>query len=129
MSRVSTRIVSDHRLVFQDFRNLSSLEDANAAFDESRSVVSSHPPDSALVLTDFTGTRFNTDIVEAAKRLATDNRPFIRASAIVGLSGIQSVLFTGVNRAADRDIRWFDSMDEAEQWLLARAQEQPADSS
>jgi hypothetical protein len=125
MPRVSTRVVAGETIVFQDFRNLASAADAAAAFDESRSVISRSPPNSALVLTDFSGARFNTEMVEAAKRLAADNRPYIRASALVGISGIQSVLFTGVNRAAERDIKWFESVEEAERWLLSAGEEQP----
>jgi hypothetical protein len=125
MSRVSTREMSGKRIVFQDFRNLASPADAAEAFDESRAMVARQPAGAALVLTDFTGARFNTEMVEAAKRLAADNRPYIRASALVGLSGIQSVLFTGVNRAAERDIKWFDTMEEAESWLLSVEDEQP----
>lgn len=121
MARVTRRQVQGRTIAFQDFRDLRSLEDAEAAFAESREVVGSFAPGSALVLTDFTGSRFSPQMIEATKQLARDNGPHIRASALVGLSAIQRVLFSGVNRDAERHLQWFDTVPEAERWLLEQA--------
>lgn len=119
MPRVHTEVMGGRTVIYQDFRDLHTIEDARTAFDESRAAVKLQPQGSVLILTDFSGTRFTPDMVEAAKSLASDNRPWVKKSALVGLSQIQQVLFTGVNRAADRQIRWFTGMDEARAWLVA----------
>ena len=121
MSRVTTIQEGGRWIVFQDFRNLQTPEEAAAAFDESRKAIQHQPPGSVLVLTDFTGSRFTPPMVDAAKQLATENRNYVKASALVGLSSIQTVLFTGVNRAADRHIAWFDDLPAAKRWLAEQA--------
>ena len=126
MSRVTTILEGGRSIVFQDFRNLQTPEEAAAAFDESRAVIHRQPKGSVLVLTDFTGSRFTPVMVDAAKQLAADNRDFVKASALVGLSSIQTVLFTGVNRAADRHIMWFDDVPAAKRWLLEQGAAEPA---
>ncbi len=118
MSRISSIQHNGTRIVFQDFRGLTSPQDATAAFDESRATLRTCAPGTALVLTDFSGSRFNSEMVELARKLAADNKPHIRASALVGLSGLQIVLFTGINRKADRDMRWFDDLEAAKEWLV-----------
>ena len=115
ISRIEHQGVS---ILFQDFRGLQRVEDAQTAFEQSRAIVTSAAPESILILTDFTGSRFNAQMVEAAKQLAAQNKPFVRASALVGLSGLQTVLFTGVNQSAERDIQWFADVDAAKAWLV-----------
>ena len=119
-SRVS-RIEHDGvSILYQDFRGLQGVDDARAAFEESRRAVQSASPQSVLILTDFTGSRFNAQMVEAAKQLAAQNKPFVKASALVGLSGLQTVLFTGVNQQAEREIQWFTDQESARTWLVSQ---------
>ncbi len=122
MSRLSTIHHNGTRILFQDFRGLTTSQDAITAFDESRATLSTWTPSTALVLTDFSGSRFNTEMVESARTLAADNKPYIRASALVGLSRLQIVLFTGINRKADRDMQWFNDLESAKEWLVSQAQ-------
>ena len=105
-------------ILFQDFRGLQRVEDALTAFEQSRAAIRGAAERSVLILTDFTGSRFNAQMVDAAKTLAADNKPFVRASALVGLSGLQTVLFTGVNQSAEREIQWFTDLESAKFWLV-----------
>lgn len=120
-SRVSQIEHEGVRILYQDFRGLQRLEDANAAFEQSRVAVLAAGQAGALILTDFTGSRFNAQMVEAAKQLAAHNKPYVKASALVGLSGLQTVLFTGVNQSAEREIQWFNDVDAAKGWLIQQA--------
>lgn len=121
-SRV-TRIEHDGvPILYQDFRGLQRVEDAQAAFEQSRAAVLAAAAGGVLILTDFTGSRFNAQMVEAAKALAAQNKPYVKASALVGLSGLQTVLFTGVNQSAEREIQWFNDVDSAKQWLVQQQQ-------
>ena len=77
------------RIAFLDFANVRSIEEALAAIEEAGRIVQAEPFRSVRTLTHVAGTRFNGDVLEAIKRLATNNRPYVLAAAVVGMSGLQ----------------------------------------
>jgi hypothetical protein len=116
MGRV--RIVS-HRgtqIVFQDFSRVTTAEEGLRAIDEAREFVERQPP-GVLVLTDVTGSTFDQRVVDALKDLAKHHKPFVAASAIVGMSPIQRVIYATVLKITGRVIRPFTTLDEAKDWL------------
>jgi len=109
------------RILLHDFSNLLRVEDAMAAIAESREIVRKQPLGSVLTLTDVTGSRFNRDIVEALKELTKGNKPHVKAGAIVGMTGIQRVVYVAVTQFTGRRLPTFGSMDEAKDHLVGVA--------
>jgi hypothetical protein len=64
--------------------------------------------------------RFDTRIARALQELPRHNKPFVLASAIVGLSGLQRVILSAVMRATGRTFATFDDVAAAKDWLVAR---------
>jgi hypothetical protein len=117
MERV--RIVT-HRgtgIVFQDFSNVQTPEEGMRAIEEARAFVDRQPK-GVLLLTDVTDSTFDQRVVDAMKELAEHNKSFVAASAIVGLSPIQRVVYATVVKITGRVIRPFTSIDEAKDWLI-----------
>ena len=56
------------------------------------------------------------------KRLAVNNRPYVIAGAVVGLSGLQKVVYTTVMRFSKRNIPAFDDIEAAKDWLIAQVE-------
>jgi hypothetical protein len=54
------------------------------------------------------------------QHLATHNTPFVLASAIVGLSGLQRVILSAVMRVTGRKFATFDDVEVAKDWLVAQ---------
>ncbi len=108
------------RIAFLDFANVEDTAEAVAAIEEAGRIVQAAPFRSVRTLTHVTGSRFNGEVLEAVKRLAVNNRPYVIAGAVVGLSGLQKVVYTTVMRFSKRNIPAFDDMEAAKDWLIAQ---------
>ncbi|HEX5005096.1 MAG TPA: hypothetical protein VFV65_07255 [Gemmatimonadales bacterium] len=106
------------RIAHLNFAQVASADEALAAIEEAGRVVQAEPLRSVRTLTDVTGSRFNGDVLEAVKRLAANNRPHVIAGAIVGLSGLQKVVYTTVMRFSKRNIPVFVDIEAAKNWLV-----------
>lgn len=108
------------RIVFLDFANVRSMDEALAAIEEAGRIVQAEPLHSVRTLTHVAGTRFKGDVLESVKRLAVNNRPQVIAGAVVGLSGLQTVVYTTVMRFSKRNIPAFAELGAAKDWLAAQ---------
>lgn len=114
----------DHKgiqIAFLDFANVATPEEALAAIEEAGQLVQAAPFRSVRTLTYVKGSRFNGDVLEAIKRLAVNNRPYVIAGAIVGLSGLQKVVYTTVMRFSKRNIPVFADLEAAKDWLITQS--------
>jgi hypothetical protein len=109
------------RILYHDFTNLVKPDEALAAIQLARTTVRQQPQGSLLTLTHVTGSRFNHDVVEALKELTSGNAPFVRAGAIVGMSGLQRVVYVALTQFTGRRLPTFDTLDEAKDHLVGVA--------
>jgi hypothetical protein len=117
MGRVS---VVSHRgtpIVFQDFSHVATTEEGLRLIDEARDFLERQPR-GVLLLTDVTGSTFDQRVVDAMKELAQHHKPYVAASAIVGMSPIQRVVYATVVKITGRVIRPFTTLEEAKDWLV-----------
>jgi hypothetical protein len=117
MERVRIVIHRGRDIVFQDFSNVTSADEGIRAIEEARAFVEQQPK-GVLLLTDVTGSTFDQRVVDAFKDLAQHNKSLVAASAIVGLSPIQRVVYAAIVKITGRIIRPFTSIDEAKDWLV-----------
>jgi len=75
-------------------------------------------PKSALVITNVTNTGFDAEISNLIKEYAKQNTPYIKASAVVGLSGWAKVILVAVKAVSGRDFHLANTMEEAKEWLV-----------
>ena len=108
----------DRQICYHDFSNILKVEKAMAAIAESRALVRAQPLNSVLTLTNSEGSRFNREIVEALKELTKGNKPYVRAGAIIGLTGIQRVVYVAVTQFTGRRLQTFSSAEEAKDYLV-----------
>jgi hypothetical protein len=122
--------VIEHGIVLQDFSRILDVETALASISEARAFMQTRPRDrSTLLLTDFTGSTFNQDVTDAMRQLAADHKPYVRASAVFGMTAIMRVILRAVITLTGRDIRLFGKREEAIAYLAslsAPASEEPA---
>lgn len=117
-----TRFV-DHRgkrILFLDFSRIRDPAETLAAIGEARQVVKLHPPRSLLVLTSTREGRYNAAVIQALKELAAHNAPYVRASAVAGMSGLHRVAFQAILTFSKRKIQVFDREEDAMDWLAAQ---------
>jgi len=77
------------------------------------------PRGSALVLTNVTGTEMSKAVTQLMKDLTTHNKPFVKASAVVGVEGLKKIAFNAVQRVSGRHLSSFDTVEEAKEWLIS----------
>lgn len=118
MSRTNFIEYQGVRIALLNFAGIADTETALAAIAEAESIITQEPPRSVLTLTDVTGSHFDSTIVKALRQLAEHDRPFVRAGAVVGLSGLMRVILSTLVHLTGRDLRAFDTLEEAKQYLV-----------
>lgn len=89
--------------------------------EKAKALILAEPLKSVLLLTDVTDTYFESKATEYMKAFSSAVTPHVKASAMVGVTGLKKVIVTGLALATGRTIKAFDKFDEAKAWLLAQA--------
>ena len=104
-------------IIYVDFSNLA-LHDVSPVIEQAKIIIRNKPQHSVRILTNITNTGFNSEVGEAFKAFTQHNKPYVKASAIVGLSGMQKIMFTAITKFSGRnDIKSFDQLEKAKDWL------------
>ncbi len=86
--------------------------------EEGHRVISRQLLNSVLTLNDVSGTSFDHESVAVLKSRVAANAPYVKRAAVVGISGLQALIYEGVQAFSNRRIPLFSSRDEAMQWLV-----------
>jgi hypothetical protein len=106
-------------VLLYDFAGVDDVDLGLRIVQAARPKILGHPPKSVRTLVTVQGSKFDTRIARAVQELARHNKPYVLASAIVGLSGLQRVILTAVMRATGRTFATFDDVEQAKDWLVA----------
>ncbi|GAK52774.1 hypothetical protein U14_04031 [Candidatus Moduliflexus flocculans] len=107
-------------LLVIDFTSTKSVAEFLNVIDEAKTIIASRPLNSLLTLTDVTNSYFDSDIISAMKEYAAHNKPYIKAGAVVGISGARKIIFNSVLFFSGRDnLKMFDTRNHAMEWLCA----------
>jgi Icc-related predicted phosphoesterase len=91
--------------------------DAIAIIEESQKIIRTQAPKSVLTLTDVTHTRYNAAVVAAFQEYAKNNKPHVKAAAIIGINAIKKIIFNKIMEFSEREIIAFDNPEKAKEWL------------
>lgn len=82
-----------------------------------RARIGEQPLASVRTLTILSKMRFNNQVSEAFKSYTTHNKPYVLMAAVVGLSGLQEILFNVVIKVTGRKIATFPTVEAAKEFL------------
>lgn len=85
---------------------------------EATNVIAAQPAKSLRTLTDVTDMKFNTEAAEALKEFTRHNKPYVTASAVVGITGLKQIIYNAVVKFSGRNLVAFDSAGKAKDWLV-----------
>jgi hypothetical protein len=106
-------------ILLTDYSRFIKWEDWHALIEVELELMPREPLGSVRALAVFTGSRFSDEVFDAITKLAIANRPYIKASALVGLSPLQRAVFLkGIERTSSRAFGLFDTVEEALAWLV-----------
>ncbi|MBN2341039.1 MAG: STAS/SEC14 domain-containing protein [Deltaproteobacteria bacterium] len=107
------------KILFSDYSGLGGAEFTQVVqrhYEQHRAMFD-NAGETFLFLTDVTNTFADRETMKLFKKSITQNRPFIRKSAVVGVTGIQQVLLKSINVFSSVDTRLFKTKEEALDWL------------
>lgn len=91
-----------------------------AVLEEAVRVIARSPPGSVLLATVVNEARFGVKVGEHAKAYSAAIRPYLKASALVGLSPLHQVIFLSVKPFLHGSVTAFPTLAAAKDWLVAR---------
>jgi hypothetical protein len=106
-------------IFFMDFSNLKTEQEIRDLVTESARYIRSQPRDSVLTLTHIKDMHFSNNIKDMFKDFISGNKPFVKAGAVVGLNGLQQIIYNGLMKLTGRNIKSCQSLDDAKDWLAA----------
>jgi hypothetical protein len=109
------------RILLLDYAGVRDPAEALREIEHSRAVVASQPPGSLLVMTLVRDARYNASVLQGMKDLAAHNAPYVKASAVVGMSGLHRIAYQAVILFSKRNIKVFDQESDALDWLVTQA--------
>lgn len=111
------------KIVMMDFSRVGDTEEALRRIEEARQFVAEQPREKHLLtLVDATDSPFNRPITDALRKLSAHNRPYVIANATIGATGLKKTLLTMISRLTGRNLKAFDDMDAAKDWLIEQAE-------
>lgn len=95
----------------------ASVDEMNQVIEECISQVRIRPDKSVLTLTIPGGSAFSGETISKLKELARGNEPYVKAGAVVGVTGLYKVIYNAVAMFSKRRFYLFDTVDEAMDFL------------
>ena len=107
-------------IFYMDFSNVALASEIRKIMHESTLYIRNQSPASVLTLSNVNGMRFTQEIKDLFNEFIEGNKPYIKASAVFGLNGLQ-LIFNGLLRVTNRHIDSFGSEKDAKDWLVSKA--------
>ncbi len=109
----------ERQILLFDFSGITDEATALEAIERGMAFVAGLQADgSLLTLTDVTDSTSTSAIAKALYRLAKNNKPYVKAGAVVGVAGLEKSVFRLVTNLARRSFKVFDDRDAAQEWLV-----------
>ena len=52
------------------------------------------------------------------KQFSAHNKPYVKAAAVVGITGLKKIIFGAVMAFSRRNLESFEDMEQAKRWLV-----------
>jgi len=117
MERITFIHHKGQEILFLDFSGCRA-EEVAPLIDRAKTLIAARPEQSLLTLTDVTDMRFDDAVSQRMKEFTAHNKPYVRAAAVVGVTGIKKILFEAVVLFSKRKLHTFDTIEQAKDWLV-----------
>lgn len=104
-------------IYYMDFSNIKSEQEIAALITTCKNYIRSQPTASILTLADISNMHFNNVIKEMFTTFVKGNKPYVKAGVVVGISGLQSVIYNAIMKITGRNLTSMKSVAEAKEWL------------
>ncbi len=108
----------EKEILFLDFSN-TKTDEVLKIIEHAKQVIRAKPEHSLLTLTDVTNARFNDEVGKGMKEFTAHNKPYVKAAAVVGITGLKKIIFGAVMAFSKRNLESFDDTEQAKCWLAS----------
>jgi hypothetical protein len=120
MRKPKLLVYGGKNIFYMDFSGLKDINDIKHLISLSAEYIRSQPESSLLTLTNLKDMHFNSEVKHEFSEFIKGNKPHIKASAVTGLSGLQRIIYNGLMKITGRDIRSFENINVAKDWLISK---------
>lgn len=120
MERIQFVVHQDKKILVEDFTNIKPGIEFTDNLKKAQDIIASQPPKSVLAVFDATGASFNVDMLTSMKEFTKVNTPYVKAAAVVGITGLLEVALSTISKFSGREFVSFKTRTEAVDWLLTR---------
>jgi len=106
------------RILDLDVRQEQEVQRSMDAFRAAQALAIKEAPKSVRLITDVTGAHYDSEGVGVMKAFSKAITPYVKASAAVGVTGIKQIILQSLIRLSGRNIKLFDTREEALEWLV-----------
>jgi hypothetical protein len=117
MAQVKYITHNGRKILLADF-TYSKPEEMVEAIETVKKTVKKSPEKSVLALIDVRFSPFDSELSNALKHMAAEDRPYVKMTAIVGVTGLKRLAYDAMIRFSGRkNILIFDKIETAKDWL------------
>ncbi len=118
MAKIGFVTIKGKKVLLEDFTNARPGKEFNDNLKTAHDMIAGEPEKSVLAVFDITGGTFNVDMLSSMKEFTKSNTPYIKAAAVVGITGLLEVALSTVSKFAGREFITFKTREEAIDWVL-----------
>jgi hypothetical protein len=107
-------------VIYLDFTNMRDKEEIMKLEREGSDLIRSHPLNSIYTLTNMEGMFFNNELKKWFEEIVKANAPHVRAGAVIGMTGLISIMYNAFISVTGRAIKSFKSREEALEYLASK---------
>ena len=97
-----------------DLRNEAIIQNVNNAVE----LIKKSGKKDILYFVDNTNTIIVPEVKEVIKKAGEELAPYIKKTAVIGLSSAQKILINVLSRLTGMSIKIFDTLNEGKEWLI-----------
>lgn len=107
------------KILEMDFQNLvyTDLNVIREIMEKSKQLISAEPLNSVVTLTNVSGVRFCSEMIELFNDFTTHNKPYVKNGAVVGIVGPKKLAYNVVMKFSGRNVPIFPDRQAALEWL------------
>ncbi len=118
MDRTTFEYYKSKEIYLISFIGLVESKDIKTVIEKAKSEISTKEPGSLLVLTDITNISNHNKNYELLREFAFNNSPYVKASAVAGVTGVKQKIFEKLVDSVGREIKPFPTLVDAKEWLV-----------
>jgi hypothetical protein len=108
---------ADHSIILIDVSSMLFGDEFKETLRMAGSMIRSEPEGSVLTLFDATDAHYSSDSLSLLKEFAAANKPYVKASAVVGMTGLKKIALQAVATFSGRVFKVHSTREKAIKWL------------